>query len=195
MSFRDLVKDIRILIACMSNFLNSMMFNAMMLFFPVFGRANGFDDAQIGVGLTVRGATSTVVRLPVGALAKNIKVFTMMLAALFISGVSIYGLSNTTLFMGMTVLLGLQGIAYGVFLTSGNIYIADESPAEMRGTAMGLYNMFGSISSIINPLILGFLADTYGTKGAFQFTAIVAVVGMIAIYFLNKRTNSAVLAS
>ena len=195
LSFRDLVKDIRILIACMSNFLNSMMFNAMMLFFPVFGRANGFDDAQIGVGLTVRGATSTVVRLPVGALAKNIKVFTMMLAALFISGVSIYGLSNTTLFMGMTVLLGLQGIAYGVFLTSGNIYIADESPAEMRGTAMGLYNMFGSISSIINPLILGFLADTYGTKGAFQFTAIVAVVGMIAIYFLNKRTNSAVLAS
>ena len=195
LSFRDLLKDIKILIGCMSNFLNSMMFNAMMLFFPVFGRANGFDEAQIGVGLTIRGAASTVVRLPVGALAKNIKVFTMMLAALLVSGVSIYGLSNTTMFMGMTVLLGLQGVAYGVYLTSGNIYIADESPAEMRGTAMGLYNMFGNISSIINPLILGFLADTYGTKGAFQFTAAVAVVGMISIYVLNKRTNSTVLAS
>ena len=114
-----------------------------------------------------------MVRLPVGALAKNVKVFTMMLAGILISGVSIYGLSNTTLFVGITVLLGLQGVAYGVFLTAGNIYIADESPKEMRGTAMGLYNMFGSISNIINPLILGFLADVYGTKGAFQFTAVV----------------------
>jgi MFS family permease len=195
LSFRDLIGDIRILVAGMSNFMNSMMFNAMMLFFPVFGKDNGFDEAQIGVGLTVRGAASTVVRLPVGALAKNVKVFTMMLAGILISGVSIYGLSNTTLFVGMTVLLGLQGVAYGIFLTAGNIYIADESPKEMRGTAMGLYNMFGSISNIINPLILGFLADVYGTKGAFQFTAIVSVVGMILVYLLNRRNSSPVLAA
>jgi MFS family permease len=195
MNFRDLIKDIRILVGCMSNFMNSMMFNAMMLFFPVFGKDNGFDEAQIGVGLTVRGAASTVVRLPVGALAKNVKVFTMMLAGILISGVSIYGLSNTTLFVGMTVLLGLQGVAYGVFLTAGNIYIADESPKEMRGTAMGLYNMFGSISNIINPLILGFLADVYGTKGAFQFTAVVSIIGMILVYMLKRKYSSPVLAA
>ena len=195
MSFRDLIKDIRILVGCMSNFMNSMMFNAMMLFFPVFGKDNGFDEAQIGVGLTVRGAASTVVRLPVGALAKNVKVFTMMLAGILISGVSIYGLSNTTLFVGMTVLLGLQGVAYGVFLTAGNIYIADESPKEMRGTAMGLYNMFGSISNIINPLILGFLADVYGTKGAFQFTAVVSIIGMILVYVLKRKYSSPVLTA
>jgi MFS family permease len=195
LSFRDLAKDTKILVGCMSNFLNSMMFNAMMLFFPVFGKTNGFDEAQIGVGLTVRGAASTVVRLPVGALAKNVKVYTMMLAGILISGASIYGLSNTTLFVGMTALLGLQGVAYGVFLTAGNIYIADESPKEMRGTAMGLYNMFGSISNIINPLILGFLADFYGIKGAFQFTAIVSVVGMVLLFVLNRKNSSPVLAA
>ncbi len=195
MSFRDIAKDTKILVGCMSNFLNSMMFNAMMLFFPVFGKTNGFDEAQIGVGLTVRGAASTVVRLPVGALAKNVKVYTMMLAGILISGASIYGLSNTTLFVGMTALLGLQGVAYGVFLTAGNIYIADESPKEMRGTAMGLYNMFGSISNIINPLILGFLADFYGIKGAFQFTAIVSVVGMVLLFVLNRKNSSPVLAA
>lgn len=195
LSFRDLIKDVRILVACVSNFMNSMMFNAMMLFFPVFAKDNGFDEAQIGIGLTVRGAASTVVRLPVGALAKNIKVFTMMLAGILISGVSIYGLSNTTLFVGMTVLLGLQGVAYGVFLTAGNIYIADESPKEMRGTAMGLFSMFGSISNIINPLILGFLADVYGTKGAFQFTAVVSVLGMVIVYVLNRKNDSPVLAT
>jgi MFS family permease len=195
LSFNDLVKDIKILVACLSNFLNMMMFNAMMLFFPVFGMSNGFDEAEIGVGLTIRGLASTGVRLPVGALAKKIKVFTMMLGALFLSGASIYGLSNTTLFVGMTTLLGFQGIAYGVFLTSGNIYIAEESPSELRGTSMGLYNMFGNISNIVNPLILGFLADVYGTKWAFQFTGWLAIIGIGAIYLLNKRASSTVLAS
>ena len=194
-SFRDLVKDIRILVGCTSNFLNSMMFNAMMLFFPVFGKTNGFDEGQIGLGLTVRGAASTVVRLPVGALAKNIKVYTIMIVGLLASGASIYGLSNMTMFVGMTVLLGLQGVAYGVFLTSGNIYIAEESPSELRGTAMGLFNMFGSISNIINPLVLGFLADIYGTKSAFQFTAMVAVVGTVLLHLVNRGKQSPALAA
>lgn len=189
LDFRDLLKNIHLVLGCLSNFLNSMMFNAMMLFFPVFGKENGFDESQIGLGLTVRGAASTVVRLPVGALAKNVKVFTMMLGAILLSGASIYGLSNMTLFMGMAVLLGLQGIAYGVFLTSGNIYIADESPIELRGTAMGMYSMFGNVSNIVNPLILGFLADTIGVKGAFQFTAGVAALGLVLISLLKRRNG------
>ena len=60
---------------------------------------------------------------------------------------------------------------------------------------MGLYNMFGSISNIINPLILGFLADVYGTKGAFQFTAIVSIMGMILVYMLKRKNSSPVLAA
>lgn len=47
----------------------------------------------------------------------------------------------------------------------------------------------------IHSEILGFLADFYGTKWAFQFTAIVSIVGMVLLFVLNRKNSSPVLAA
>jgi MFS family permease len=184
-SLKNLITEIKVLNVCMSNFLNSMMYLAVVIFFPVFARSKNFDESQIGAGLSIRGLVSTLVRLPVGSISKRINIFTLMLGALFLSGVSLYGLSETSLFIGLSVLLGLQGIAFGIFYTSINMYITDEFLREMRGTTMGLSSMFGNISNIVIPLILGIIADSYGTNRAYQFTSGIAIIGVIILLILN----------
>lgn len=162
---RDLLADTRILASGVANYVNSLMYIAVTLFFPVYGANIGFDDAEVGIGLTSRGLASTLVRLPVGVLTRNVRALNLMLLGLAFSAATIFGVSGATTLVLVTALMGLQGVAYGIYLTSGNVYVSEEAPEELRGTAMAVYSMFGNISGMVNPLLLGVIAESYGEIG------------------------------
>ncbi|MCW4049717.1 MAG: MFS transporter [Candidatus Bathyarchaeota archaeon] len=187
---REVIGNHRILASGVANFLNSIMFNAMTLFFPVYGSNIGLDEAEIGIGLTTRGLASTIVRLPVGTFTKYIKALNLMVFGLILSAGTIITLSNTDTLILISALMGIQGVAYGIYLTSGNIYVAETAPRQGKGTAMGVYSMFGNISSIVNPLILGLIAENLGTQGALQFSAGVTLIGVALIYMLINRGST-----
>lgn len=183
----SIIRDRKVLAAGVANYLNALMFNALTLFFPVYGASIGFDESEIGSSFTVRGLASTIVRLPVGALTGRISSLVLMVFGLGLSSVTIYGVSEISILVWVSVLLGIQGIAYGVYLTSGNVYVAANSDEEYRGTAMAIYSMFGNLSGIINPLILGVIAETFGSKGALQFSSVFTVVGLVIVYRLARN--------
>jgi len=85
--------------------------------------------------------------------------------------------------------LGLQGIAYGMYYTSGNVYVALHSDEENRGTAMAVYSIFGNLSGIINPLILGLIAETIGPRGALQFSTVFTLIGVALVYLLARSVE------
>jgi MFS family permease len=182
-----IIKDPRILAAGVANYLNALMFNALTLFFPVYGANIGFNEAEIGIGFTTRGLASTVVRLPVGSLTKHIRVLNLMMFGLVTSAITILSVSQSTRLILVSILLGIQGIAYGIYLTSGNIYVALNSREEFRGTAMAVYSMFGHISGIINPVVLGLIAEALGAEGALQFSTGMTLLGLILVYFLASK--------
>ena len=189
---RDLLADARILASGVANYVNSLMYIAVTLFFPVYGVNIGFDEAEVGIGLTSRGLASTLVRLPVGALTRHVRALNLMLLGLAFSAATVYGVSGATTLVLVTVLMGLQGVAYGIYLTSGNVYVAEEAPEELRGTAMAVYSMFGSVSGMVNPLLLGVIAESFGGRGALRFAAGFTLIGIAAVYALaGRRTRVA----
>ena len=171
----------------LANFLNALMFNALTLFFPVYGTDVGLDEAQIGVGFTTRGIVSTVVRLPIGIVTKYVKTFTLMATGLTLSALTILSLSLQTSLVILSIIMGIQGLAYGIYLTSGNVYITEESPPSQRGTAMAVYSMFGNLGGILGPLILGIIAETTNSSGALRFSAVATFIGLVIVYLMHKR--------
>ena len=190
LTISSIVKDRKVLAAGVANYLNSLMFNALTLFFPVYGASVGFDESQIGTGFTTRGLASTAVRLPVGSLTKHIQAFYLMVSGLILSAVTIFGVSQLTTLTLVSIILGIQGIAYGIYLTSGNVYVAQNSEEASRGAAMAVFSMFGNLSGIINPLILGFIAETFGSRGALQFSSIFTLIGVILVYYLGGKVEN-----
>jgi len=186
---RDLLADARILASGVANYVNSLMYIAVSLFFPVYGANIGFDEAEVGIGLTSRGLASTLVRLPVGALTRHVKALNLMLLGLAFSAAMVFGVSSSTTLVLVTALMGLQGVAYGIYLTSGNVYVSEEAPEELRGTAMAVYSMFGNVSGVVNPLLLGVIAEGIGVGGAMRFAAGFTVLGIVAVMIL-ARTRS-----
>jgi MFS family permease len=187
LSISSIIRDPRVLAAGFANYLNSLMFSALTLFFPVYGASIGLDEAEVGIGFTTRGLASTAVRLPVGSLTKRFRVLYLMVFGLLMSAVTIFSVSQSTGLILVSALLGIQGIAYGIYLTSGNVYVAESSGEESRGTAMAVYSMFGNVSRIINPMILGLIAETIGPRGALQFSTGMTLVGLILVFYMARR--------
>ncbi len=189
LTFASIIGDRKVLAAGVANYLNALMFNALTLFFPVYGASVGFDESEIGSGFTARGLASTVVRLPVGALTSRVSSLVLMVFGLVLSALTIYGVSQVDVLVVVSVLLGMQGVAYGVYLTSGNVYVASNADEEFSGTAMAVYSMFGNLSGIINPLILGVIAEYVGAKGALQFSSVFTLLGVVLVVILARREN------
>jgi len=183
----ELVRDPKILASGVANFVNSVMYNAVTLFFPVYGYDIGLDEAEVGIGLTSRGLASTAVRLPVGALTGRVKALNLMAAGLLLSAATLFTVSNSMGLVVVSVLMGVQGVAYGVYLTSGNVYVSEEAPMGRRATAMAVYSMFGNLGGILGPAALGVIAERMGAGGALRFSAAAAVVGVALALTLARR--------
>jgi len=185
----ELLRDPRIIASGVANFVNSLMFNAVTLFFPVYGSDIGLDEADVGIGLTSRGLASTAVRLPVGSLTRRIKALNLMAAGLLLSAATMFTVSNSSGLMLVSVLMGVQGVAYGVYLTSGNVYVSEEAPKDNKATAMAVYSMFGNIGGIVGPVMLGVIAERIGVRGALQFSAAATMLGVALAMILARRDS------
>jgi MFS family permease len=183
----EILGDPRMLAAGVANFLNSLMFSALTLFFPLYGASVGLDEGQVGLGFTARGLSSTAIRFPSGALARRAGVLRLMALGLGVSAATLLLLPSSEGLTAISVLLGVQGVAYGVYLTTGHAYVAQEAPGELRGTAMGVYSAFSNVSGIVSPLLLGAIAESWGLGGVFQASAALCLGGIVFMLLLVKR--------
>jgi ACS family glucarate transporter-like MFS transporter len=66
--------------------------------------------------------------------------------------------------------------------------VSDTVPREMAGFSGGLFNMFGNLSSISTPIVIGYILDTTGSfDGALLFVAANAVVATLSYLFLTGK--------
>jgi len=187
--FRGLVGNPRILAAGVANFFNSMIFSTIMIFFPLYGISIGLDESQVGMGLTVRGLASTVTRIPVGMVISRLGMLNMMALGLGASAVMILSIPAFDALVLLSVILGLQGISYGIYLTSANIYVTEVAPEGMEGASMGVFSTFANISGIVSPIVLGAVAEAWGINTTFRVSFALAVVGLV-ILFIFSRMNA-----
>jgi len=187
---RSIIKKPSVQASGIANFLNALMFNAITLFYPVYSADVGLDEAQIGLGFTTRGIVSTLVRLPVGIVIKYLSTFTLMVFGLTLSAMTILTISVQTSLIILSMVMGIQGFAYGIYLTSGNVYIAEESPPSQRGTSMAIYSMFGNLGGILGPLVLGLIAENSNSSIVLTFSAIITLLGLVVVYFINRKATA-----
>jgi len=192
-SFREVLAEPRMMAACLANFLNSMLFSALFIFFPLYSGLIGFDSSQVGFGFAVRGLSSTLIRFPTGASAKRIGILRLMTVGLGLSALVLLVLPSFEEIMVLTLLLAVHGFAYGIFFTAGNAFVTEEAPAALRGTAIGVYSTFSNISGVISPVILGAIAEGWGLRGAFQVSAILCLAGMVVMLGLVKKGEGSII--
>jgi ACS family glucarate transporter-like MFS transporter len=88
---------------------------------------------------------------------------------------------------GQAFIVGLMALAFfgkGIGAL-GWAVVSDTSPKEAGGVSGGLFNMFGNLSSITTPIIVGYILSATGSfNGALVFIGANALVAAIAYLFV-----------
>jgi len=181
-----------IALVCLGNLLVTWTFaGAVSTFFPLYGETLGLTAATLGSFFALRAFVSALGRLPNALIVRAFGNRAVLFAALAIEAAIMFALGHVTAPALLALLLACEGLAYGAYLVAGQAYIADQSTAENRGTATGLYGMAASLGGVTAPAAMGVLATRAGLPAVFTATAWLLVVGLLAIAIVGAWTGRA----
>lgn len=194
-NLRVLASSRLILLAAVANLLISPLFAGVVVnFMPIQASNLGFSVIAIGGLYSMRGLVSTFTRLPIGALSTPQWSYRVMLVAMVLGGVAVMAMARLTGYVGLSVALVAEGISYGMFLTAGQAFVTQYAEPQVRGAALGAYNMAGGVSIALSPFLLGALAEQVGLNSVFLGTGALLLVGTLALAFAFPRALASVRA-
>ena len=108
------------------------------------------------------------------------------------AGLAFLVAADLILAFGATVPLAFAGVAlWGLHMgfTQGIFaaMIGDAAPAELRGTAFGLFNLVGGLAMLLASVIAGALWDVYGPAATFLAGAGITSVSLIGFFLVRSR--------
>ena len=144
----------------------------------------GLPIALVPAVMVLMNLVYALAAYPAGVLSDRMDRHTILIAGLVLLIVADVVLALSGSIVGVAVGVVLWGLHMG--LTQGLLatLVADAAPAELRGTAYGMFNLATGIALLAASVIAGGLWDAVGPKGTFLAGAgltAVAVAGLIAL--------------
>ncbi|GIL01621.1 MAG: MFS transporter [Alphaproteobacteria bacterium] len=154
---------------------------------------------SIGLSLMMVPAVMVVMNVayalsayPAGALSDRVSRISLLMIGLLLllaADVMLAFATSLVALFGGVVLWGLHmGLSQGLL----SALVADRAPAELRGTAFGMFNMVTGAALLAASIVAGALWDVAGPAGTFlagATFALVSLVGLLAMAILPRRAG------
>lgn len=178
-----------ILAVCVGSVISNLVFGGLIVtFFPIYAYSLGINQDTIGIMLATRALFSTLARLPAGIIFTLFPGSRLLFAALAMSTGVAFLLPQAFQPVAFMILLIVEGVGYGLFLTTGQASMAQRADEFNRGTALGLYMAASSLGDSVAPFFLGMIADALGIISVFYVVGVISVVGILGmVWLLNRR--------
>ena len=118
---------------------------------------------------------------PFGKLSDRMSHSKMLQAGLLVLIVADITLAVSTHWMGLLLGVALWGIHMGITQGLLAAMIANTAPADLRGTAFGMFNLVSGVSLLLASLGAGILWETWGAASTFYAGAIICVITLLGM--------------
>ncbi|MHB8645615.1 MAG: MFS transporter [Thermomicrobiales bacterium] len=177
---RHILRQRDILVVSFGNLLMGIAFSgAISTFFPIYGDHVMISEGTIGTMFAIRALVSAASRFPNSMLARHVGGKPILLIALFLEVVVMFGIAMTGQRVLLTALLAAEGLAFGAYLVAGQTFIAEHTTRETRGAAVGVYSTASNLGGTAAPILLGLIAGRWGIASVFTVTASVLCIGFV----------------
>ena len=148
---------------------------------------------QLGVGMAWVPLVIVAMNLvyaasayPFGWLSDRVSHSRLLVAGLLVLILADAVLAVSTDWVSLLIGVALWGVHMG--MTQGLLatMVADTAPADLRGTAFGLFNLVSGVAMLVASVVAGWLWETQGASFTFVGGAIFAVM---ALLFLSLRPS------
>lgn len=150
----------------------------------------GWQIAMLPLLFVAYELAHAVIAYPMGHLADRIDRKKLLLAGMGVLIVADFILIRATTWKG--TLLGVTTVGLHMGMTQGllSAMIADEAPADLRGTAFALYYFCSGGAVMVGNIIAGHLSDTYGIQGCFYGGAVFTALAALALFLVIRHSPS-----
>ena len=147
----------------------------------------GLHLAYVPAVMVLMNVTYTLSAWPAGALSDSIGRYGVLSV-----GFVLLMLADLVLALGNSVFAIMAGVAlWGLHmgLTQGLLaaLVADTAPAELRGTAFGMFNLVTGVALLAASILAGALWDQAGPSGTFFAGALITAIALASLSLARKR--------
>ncbi len=149
----------------------------------------GMPLAVVPVVMIVMNVVYALTAWPAGALSDSLGRYRLIFA-----GFALLIVADLVLAFGGGVIAILIGVAlWGLHmgLTQGllSALVADAAPANLRGTAFGVFNLVSGLAMLLASVIAGGLWDWVGPDGTFLAGALFTAIALVVLPFAHRRAT------
>jgi MFS family permease len=146
----------------------------------------GLQLTFVPVVMVVMNVVYTFSAWPAGALSDSIGRYGVLTV-----GFALLILADLVLALGNSVAAVMIGVAlWGLHmgLTQGLLaaLVADTAPAELRGTAFGMFNLVSGVALLIASIVAGALWDVIGPSGTFFAGALITAIALATLPLAHR---------
>jgi MFS family permease len=156
-------------------------------FLVIRGQDVGLSLAFVPLALVVMNVAYTAIAYPAGLAADNghrKKLIVWGLAALIASDLVLGYFGNLAGFFAGVVLWGVHmGLTQGLLST----LVADAAPADLRGTAFGVFHVVSGMALLAASVLAGWLWGRFGPEFTFYAGAAFTAVSLIGLLATTRR--------
>lgn len=150
----------------------------------------GLPIALVPLALVLMSLAYSLSAYPAGILSDKVDRF-----AILVIGLSLLVCADLVLAFAQSVVgAGLGVVLWGLHMgfTQGLLakLIADTSPAELRGTAFGMFNLINGVALLLASVIAGALWDLTGPQGTFLAGAGFAALTIVGLAAVRARLST-----
>jgi MFS family permease len=146
----------------------------------------GVPFTLVPVVMVVMNVVYTFSAWPAGALSDRIGRYGLLTAgfALLIVADLLLAVNGSVI----TVMIGVAFWGLHMGLTQGllSAMVADTAPAELRGTAFGVFNLVSGVALLAASIIAGALWDAIGPDGTFLAGALLTAIALATLPFAHR---------
>jgi MFS family permease len=149
----------------------------------------GLHATLIPLVLVVMNIVYALVSAPAGSLSDRVDRKVLLLAGLVVLIFADIVLASSHNVFGVLVGVGLWGLHMG--LTQGLLaaLVVDAAPANLRGTAFGLFNLASGIAMLAASSVAGVLWSSHGPAATFIAGAAFATIAVIVLTVMLTRSG------
>jgi DHA1 family tetracycline resistance protein-like MFS transporter len=127
----------------------------------------GVDAALAGITLSLFFLPFALLQYPVGSLSDRIGRFLPVVVGSLLYGVAIIAVAFAPVYPLAAGLMVAVGVCGALVAPTTMALVTDVAPSGERGTAMGGFNVFGSLGMVSGFLVGGIVTELYGYLSAF----------------------------
>ena len=152
-------------------------------------QAAGLPLALVPSVMVVMNVVYALSAWPAGVLSDSVGRYRLLTL-----GFALLIVADLVLALGRGIVVVMLGVAlWGLHmgLTQGllSAMVADFAPAELRGTAFGVFNLVGGIALLIASIVAGALWEVAGPEGTFLAGAAFTAVALIALPWARRKAS------